>query len=122
MAGTATLGGALSVLLLNGFTPALGDQFDILLAETITGSFDSQSLPALLPPFTGGLMMGPPDPGDDLYWELSLLTNQFGSTDVLRLSVLSSNYLLAAPVPIPPAIWMFAGGLIGLFGLARRKG
>lgn len=29
--------------------------------------------------------------------------------------------LLAQPVPIPPALWLFGSGLIGLVGIARRR-
>lgn len=29
--------------------------------------------------------------------------------------------VFAAPVPIPPAVWLFASGLLGLVGVARRK-
>ena len=31
------------------------------------------------------------------------------------------NGTLAAPIPIPAAVWLFGSGLIGLFGFARRK-
>ena len=30
-------------------------------------------------------------------------------------------YELAPPVPVPPAVWLFGSGLIGLIGIARRK-
>ncbi|MBT8438988.1 MAG: hypothetical protein KJO91_04615 [Gammaproteobacteria bacterium] len=47
------------------------------------------------------------------------------STGNLEKSIdLSENgtyFGLAAVVPIPPAIWLFGGGLIGLIGVARRK-
>ena len=44
----ATLGGALNVSLINGFTPAINDVFRILTAGTaVSGTFASTSLPAL---------------------------------------------------------------------------
>ena len=46
-AGTATLGGALNVTLINGFTAAVGNSFTILNAATVSGKFGSTNLPAL---------------------------------------------------------------------------
>jgi hypothetical protein len=45
--GTADLGGALKVLLLDGFSPQLGAAFDVLDWSAVTGTFDSISLPPL---------------------------------------------------------------------------
>ena len=45
--GSAEFGGELSVSLLGGFQPSLGDEFDILNFGSASGSFDSMSLPAL---------------------------------------------------------------------------
>jgi autotransporter-associated beta strand protein len=50
ISGLATLNGTLDVALLNGFTPSVGDNFDIFDGST-TGSFTQIDLPAL----TGGL-------------------------------------------------------------------
>lgn len=103
VSGTATLGGTLNVSLFDTgggpFTPHLGDSFDILTADLIQGSFGSLSLAAL-------------DPG--LKWDISYLTDAIGTTDVVRLSV--------AAVPVPPAAWLFGSGLLGLIGIARRRG
>jgi len=72
-AGTAQLGGALDVLLINGFTPAAGNSFQIIAATGgISGAFTSLSLPALATP---------------LAWN----TNQLYSSGVL--SVIDSNFL-----------------------------
>jgi T5SS/PEP-CTERM-associated repeat protein len=47
--GGANLGGALSVSLVNGFTPAVGNSFDLLTATGgITGKFATAQLPSLL--------------------------------------------------------------------------
>ena len=35
--------------------------------------------------------------------------------------VASLAYVTAAPVPIPAAVWLFGSGLLGLFGIGRRK-
>lgn len=52
IAGSAELGGNLSVTFLNGFVPAEGQSFNILTAAGgVDGTFDSQNLPAL----SGGL-------------------------------------------------------------------
>ena len=47
MGGTATLGGTLDVVLLNGFVPAAGQVFDLLNIGTELGSFVTVKLPAL---------------------------------------------------------------------------
>lgn len=33
----------------------------------------------------------------------------------------TSNFEVMSPAPIPPAVWLFASGALGLFGLSRRK-
>jgi len=47
MTGTAALAGTLDVALINGFTPAPGDMFDILTAGAVSGTFDVEVLPTL---------------------------------------------------------------------------
>ncbi|AUC82359.1 T9SS type A sorting domain-containing protein [Lacinutrix sp. Bg11-31] len=44
--GIASLSGTLTVNLLNGFTPTVGDTFTILTANTVTGTFDTTNLPS----------------------------------------------------------------------------
>ena len=53
--------------------------------------------------------------GMGLDWQLQALTDVFGTTDVVRLSVVSS------PVPVPAAVWLFGSGLFVLIGISRRK-
>jgi hypothetical protein len=98
VSGTATLGGTLDVDLLYGFTPALGNSFDILLAEVVSGTFGTTLFPSL----PAGLT-----------WNLQYLTDAIGSTDVVRLSV-------QQVVPIPAAVWLF-GGALGALGWLRRR-
>lgn len=45
--GAATLGGTLRVALESGYVPILGDAFDIILADSITGAFGNILLPTL---------------------------------------------------------------------------
>jgi len=48
LTGHATLGGTLQVLLVDGFTPSLGDVFRVMICSGVpTGQFDTLSLPAL---------------------------------------------------------------------------
>jgi YVTN family beta-propeller protein len=67
---SASLGGTLNVSLINGFTPAAGNQFVILTAGSLSGQFVTTNLPALPP-------------------NLSWMVN-YSSTQVV-LSVMSSN-------------------------------
>lgn len=45
--GTATLDGELQVELIGGFEPEVGDTFEILTADAVTGTFSTESLPDL---------------------------------------------------------------------------
>lgn len=51
----------------------------------------------------------------------------FDDTDLVQFHVIISGavdgqeQLFLTPVPVPAAVWLFGSGLIGLFGLARRK-
>ncbi len=52
------------------------------------------------------------------------LSVQFDATDGTRylIGVMNStNALVVSPVPLPPAVWLFGGGLLGLLGVARRR-
>ena len=100
--GELALGGELDVVLYglgDLFNPSLGDEFDLFSAETLIGEFDILSYANL-------------DSGLD--WQLDYLFDENGTTDIIRLSVVSA-------VPIPSAVLLFGSGLIGLIGLARRK-
>lgn len=101
--GTAYLDGTLNVSLFDfgsgAFAPQVGDSFDILTADVVQGGFSSLSLAALAEP--------------NLFWQIDYLADAIGTTDVVRLSVVSA-------VPVPAAAWLFASGFAGLVGVARR--
>lgn len=98
------LGGKLEVSLYDPgtglFEPQLGDSFDLFLADTISGDFDLLTLSAL---------------GGGLDWQLEVLADAIGLTDVVRLSVVTSA------VPVPPSVWLFTSGLLGIIAVARRR-
>ncbi len=94
VAGDAQLGGTLAVELLDGFSPLLGNAFDILLADAVFGSFGSVLLPTL---------------GAGLEFQL------VNGLDVVRLAV------IAAPVPVPAALWLFASAISACGLRARRR-
>ena len=102
--GDLSLAGALEIGFYDAgsglFAPHLGDSFDLFTADTITGRFDLLTLATL---------------GGGLGWQLDVLPDAIGLTDVVRLSVVT------AVVPIPPAFWLFGSGLLGLIGIARRR-
>ena len=102
--GDLWLGGELEVSLEdpgNGlFTPQPGDSFDLFRADNISGSFDLWTLAVL---------------GGGLNWEVNVLADAIGLTDVVRLSVVAST------VPLPPAAWLFGSGLLGMIWIARRR-
>ncbi|MGE0337215.1 MAG: autotransporter-associated beta strand repeat-containing protein [Gammaproteobacteria bacterium] len=90
--GRATLGGILQVHLLDGFAPAAGSVFDILVADDgIAGAFTQVLLPNLV----------------NRRFDLSVV-----DTQRLRLTV--------APVPLPPAAVLFATALVFLGGATRK--
>jgi len=101
--GTANLGGTLDVSwydLGSGlFNASLGDSFDILTAYSLTGEFDNLTLAVL---------------GNGLRWQLDYLFDEFGTTGIVRLTIVSA-------VPVPASVWLFGSGLIGLIGIAKRK-
>lgn len=97
--GTAYIDGTLRISLWNGFTPRIGDSFDILLADVIIGSFSVLDL----------AMAG------DYNWQVNYLSDIFGSKDVVRLT------MLGTPVPLPTAIWLFMSGLLVFSAFSRRN-
>jgi len=98
VSGTANIGGILDVSLWNGFTPSLGDSFDILTAGTINGMFDT-----LLFPSSGGLS-----------FDISYLLNPTG-IDILRLTTVSA-------VPEPSSWFLIGSALVGLMVMKKRVG
>ena len=98
VAGTLSLNGVLHVDLLGGYAPRAGAFFDLISADDIAGTFAGLALPHL---------------ASGLGWDLALLHDVGGSTDVLRLSVVA--------VPEPPAVLLLAGGLLLVIGVGRAR-
>lgn len=47
-------------------------------------------------------------------------TNQAGVVDAVAM-VLNDSSVTVSAIPVPAAVWLFASGLLGLVGVARRK-
>ena len=92
------LDGTLQISLLDNFLPAIGDSFNIIIANSIIGTFNTLLAPDIA----------------DIRWELQYLTDEISPNgDVVRL--------VAAAVPLPPAIWLFSSALALMFFQSRRK-
>ncbi|MEE9304024.1 MAG: VPLPA-CTERM sorting domain-containing protein [Thiotrichaceae bacterium] len=98
--GDAFLGGTLDVSLINGFSPILGNSFDILTAQNIIGEFDLITFAVF---------------DSALAWNLEYIIDGFDQ-DIVRLSIVS-----ASAVPLPASIWLLGSGFIVLSGIAKRK-
>lgn len=92
--GAASLGGGLEIDLEDSFEPAAGDVFQILSADSISGVFNSLTLPNL----TGELawLVDYQSDSVDAKVTFSADFNGDGSVDVADLAELQSNYGLAA--------------------------
>lgn len=105
IAGSATLGGTLDVVLLN-FTPQPGDSFDFIDWESVTGTFDSVNLPSL---------------GGGLTWDLS----QLYITGSLSVAGTLGDYDLDGSVDVNDfTVWRqgFGTSGIGLASDGNRNG
>ena len=129
-AGTAVCGGGPMLDLSVGsgqvgahmlFDWNINQNMDIVLLWDMDGVF-TDTLP-------GELYLGPagPVPAADTIYDL--VSRDVDGDGIAGASMVdgafqgfSANFnLRAAPVPVPAAVWLFAAGLIGLIGIARRK-
>jgi len=88
----------------------------LLVFGTIAGGF-IRTEPANRVKLLGGTTFG--DGFDE-----SDLINTLGPTDGKFIAVSDAEFLFSFPstvVPIPPSVWLFGSGLLGLIGIARRK-
>lgn len=86
VSGQLLLGGTLQVSLINGFTPAAGQSFDLLDGGSLTGRFESLALPGLTAP---------------LDWDASQLytTGVLSVTATLRGDFNRDGQVTAADIP-----------------------
>jgi len=55
----------------------------------------------------------------NIYYNPLLAGNAYLGGETFALN--GSGFLLPSSVPIPPSVWLFGSGLLGLVGIARRK-
>lgn len=92
----------------------------ILTLDSTTGvtafvSNDSTNLPDTWGTYTLDLLIDGSLVGDTLQFGFSAT-----STNYIGSAVFYDN-LNFAPVPLPPAVWLFGSGLLGLIGIARHR-
>lgn len=92
--GAVQLSGRLNVALAAGYTPAIGDSFDIIRGQSVFGTFDT----TLLPVFLGRTF-------DVIY-----------GADFVRLTTAAASF-----VPLPLPLVLLATGLVALLPCARRR-
>jgi hypothetical protein len=78
--------------------------------------------------FNGSLVGGPLDKNLSLNGSLTQMSGTSATgTNVMSITTGADQFgwglaaALTTPVPIPPALWLFGSGLLGLIGIARRK-
>jgi hypothetical protein len=127
-AGTAACGGGQTLDLTVGagqlgahmlFDWNLVENIDIALLWDIDGIFTSAQ--------GGELYQGPAGPTPALDTVYSLVSRDVDGDGIAGARMVdgafegfSANFNLR-PVPLPAAVWLFASGLIGFIGIARRK-
>jgi hypothetical protein len=103
--GPGTFGGRLSVSLINGFTPGLGNRFDLLTCSLGCSGLNSGAL------FSGGVSL--PSLTSGLDW-ISGLTDGGNS---FSLTVVAA----AVSAPEPGTLLLVASGLVGLVAWQRKR-
>jgi Tol biopolymer transport system component len=138
--GNLALDGDLNVTLLSGFTPAIGDSFDILDWDNLSGVFDTINLPSLSSGLawvtnnlytTGTLSVSLPgdfdgdgdvDGRDFLIWQRGGSPSPKSAGD---LGDWQTNYgvelLTATNTAVPePSAWLLLAGCLGIVALGRK--
>ena len=101
------------------------DPFVAVATELLSGSFDSFSYSVV-----GGneffTASGPDVKSCALLCEIGVDSATpfefFGiSIESVNGTVISTDIVNTAVVPVPPALWLFGSGLLGLVGMARKK-
>ena len=102
-AATVNIGGGstLNVSLVNAFTPTLGDTFEIITANSITGTFDTENLPALGGALTWGVQYNATDVTLEVIQALLLGdANNDGQVTGADLIAVQQNFGNVGPVPL----------------------
>jgi hypothetical protein len=95
--GNATLGGTLTATLLDGYVAQVGDTFEILTAQTVSGAFGTTALPDLIP-LLGWDVVGDAD-------SVTLLVIKLGDIDGDGSIGIEDFLAMLAewgPCPVPP--------------------
>ena len=91
------------------------NHFGLAFESTSYNQLTSVTIDSTHPIFTGITSLGSGN-GQSI---LDLGTNP--KADIVQLAVGQGVYAVVETVPVPPALWLFGSGLLGLIGIARRN-
>jgi hypothetical protein len=106
----------------NGWLPvALDGRSVVVTANSVTVDvFDFSFTKSVFDIFSLSLVAVPPPSSSVLAIAASPISSGTGGWEDRAITYTGAEIAVGA-VPVPPAVWLFGSGLIGLVGIARRR-
>jgi hypothetical protein len=106
----------------NGWTPVNPDGSSVVVtANSVTVDvFDFSFTKSVFDIFSLSLVAVPPPSSSVLAIAASPISSLTGGWEGRAITYTGAEIAVGA-VPVPPAVWLFGSGLIGLVGIARRR-